>query len=999
MAAALSTLAVPLMATTAVAAPAATAQQPELVLPPMGEAARGTATIRAVTSTGVLRGEGVPTGYTLFGEDVSRPFDAKGSSRVFDTGTDTIALLDGSVMRLRQGFTGAEESLAIPAGLKPVAVTGRTVVALEHLADGAEPGDPEKKAVHLLTLENGAVKDRRLTELQLPTFEIHTTMLGSNGHGALFRYQADDGQRQMWIDTAGEGRAVPLAYKFKYTQAREGVEHEARVMGDFLIRPNAAGTRTEVYDTRADLHAPSRDFPGGGSVTGVIGVAGAELLVPRATQDGFAGLDALDTTGAKRKVLDDGLRFGDLYVDPLPVAPGNRPLAVVPRGLTGSWDIHELKADAQGKAQAVRVGGIPSTGSATVAALAAESDRVHSVQRFPSGEFRRYRHTLDHGDPAKEAAPVQGEDQRSVPSGEMVAAGDGKLLYATGPENHLAGTSVQVVPGTLQASGRYAAFRAAATPGQPVQVWNVRAWTPGRSFPAPGGAFALSGTALWRNTATAGTVEALDVRTGGKLLTLKVADCAITEMQALTSSLYWKCDGSRSGVHDVSTKTTVKLPAHNGTARLGQGFVAFTDGPVLKVADVKGGTGVREIAEPRTTEVGKGWTVDRYGSRIVHVDAAHATHVLSAGTPAPGLVAYDTDAPTTADLTPQPGKAPAWSPTWWLSKPAASSTLTLVSKATGATVRTYTGGAARGTLTHTWNGKDSAGRNAPNGVYTWTLKVKPADGKGPELTRTGTVTIGGRAVYRDYTGNTVGDLFAKDAKGLLALHTGSGRMEHLSSATWPATSTFAPIGDMDDDRANDVLVRDAAGVLRAYLATPGKAVTPSTPSRVIGPGWGQYDVLTSAGDMNRDGRADLIARQASTGDIYFYAQDGLGGFKPRVKIMSNWKVYKEVFGAGDLNRDGIGDLLAIDGTGALWRYTGTGTGTVTARVKLGAAGWAKDRVNTVGMGDYTNDGHADLVGLTTQGTLLRNRGSYQGTDKLGPTTPMDFDFRKYTGLL
>ncbi|MFF5447305.1 FG-GAP-like repeat-containing protein [Streptomyces sp. NPDC012888] len=972
VAAALTTLAVPLTANTAVAAPAAPASGADLVLPDPGQADGIAQIIHATTSAGFV--SGLESGALKFipFEGEARPFDRKGTPAVYGTGTDSIALWDSgaSTMVLRDGPTGSEESYTLPKDLQIKAVVGRTVLATAYGQEGRE-------TVRAITLQPGGLMDDRTVTTVGRGYD---NWVGSNAHGALVRYRADSNSplEEMWIDVAGGGKVVPVA-------AEDFALPNVQVSGDWIIRGDRK-SGWKAYDTRKDAGTAAKTFssPTATLYDGVA-VLGEELVVRDA--DWLSAVSA-DGGPARRVVQAD--------VSGAPqVSPDGRLIAFGPMQAGHGNDVFQLKADGAGKIQSAKFAVIPYR-PVPIDFLAMENGRVQVSRVRDEGlpDYGIGRYTLGHTDPVVEARARETRqvgwyfDKNGRTEGETVATGDGGLAFhlATGGlklfgpamDSSMVGRARGLVPGTLQAGGRYLAAHVTGSTSPVVRVLPIAGWT-SKDFPAPGGAFALSGTAMWRNTTTAGTVEALDHRTGAKLRADKVADCAVTEMQAVTSSLYWKCDGGRSGVYDTVAKTTFKLPAYNGTARLGQGFVAFTDGTALKVADVKGGTGVREIAKPLTTQVGKGWTVDRYTNRVAWVDDKLGIHVTPLVTPNPALSTYDTDVPATVDLA---TGARTWTPSWWMSKPAASWSMSLTSKATGKWVRTLWAGETRGAVRPVWDGKDSTGRELQNGSYTWTLKVKPADGQGAEYVRTGTVTVTGKAAFRDHTGDGQGDLFTLDTKGALALRPGgdSGVGWPVRSAeAWPTTSKLVPVGDLNDDRTNDFLVRDAAGVLRAYHATLGKPVTPSTPSKYIGPGWGQYDVLTSPGDLTGDGRADLIARQTTTGDVYFYAQDGLGGFKPRVKIMSNWKLYKQVFGAGDLNGDGAGDLLAVDGNGTMWRYDGLKTGTVKPRVQVGAANSAAGRRDFVGVGDISGDGKADLLSRNAAGELVRNLGQGNGT--------------------
>ncbi|WP_248782969.1 hypothetical protein, partial [Streptomyces exfoliatus] len=62
------------------------------------------------------------------------------------------------------------------------------------------------------------------------------------------------------------------------------------------------------------------------------------------------------------------------------------------------------------------------------------------------------------------------------------------------------------------------------------------------------------------------------------------------------------------------------------------------------------------------------------------------------------------------------------------------------------------------------------------------------------------------------------------------------------------SSVFVPVGDLNGDRCADVYVR-VGDQLRAYRPGCGVVVSASSPYTLVGSGWGQYDVLTSPGDV------------------------------------------------------------------------------------------------------------------------------------------------------
>ncbi|MFG3038461.1 FG-GAP-like repeat-containing protein [Streptomyces sp. NPDC048330] len=497
-------------------------------------------------------------------------------------------------------------------------------------------------------------------------------------------------------------------------------------------------------------------------------------------------------------------------------------------------------------------------------------------------------------------------------------------------------------------------------------------------------AVALWGDTLFTGTATVGEVARKDLATGkdlGKVAT--GAACPLTELQTAGGRwLYWACGQyATQGVVDLRSGARIALPRSYGNGGLlGDGYYVDQSSQYLRIVDFSGGTAkaprLLDDSAPVSGARRQSWTVDRFGGAVAYKDAENRVHAVWTGVPASDLTAASAAVPATASAK------TGWKASWTLSKPASIWQLTLRDLYSGAAVRTFGGGETRGRIDVAWDGRTAAGKVLPNGPYTWDLTANTADGQGRDLVASGRVTLsGGRPAWRDLTGDGQGDLLAMDTAGLVSMYRGdgfggmSGRIAG-TGAKFPATSVLLPFGDTDGDGCADVLAR-VGDQLRAYRPGCGKVVSASSPYTLIGAGWGQYDVLTSPGDVDGDGFTDLIARQTTTGDTYFYAGTADHRVKNRVRFGTNWKLYKRLVGAGDLNGDGRSDLLGVDAAGVMWRYYGTATGGVTARVRLGA-GWG-GFTSLVGTGDLSGDGRPELAARDTAGKLYVYFGNGSGS--------------------
>ncbi|WP_369383877.1 FG-GAP repeat domain-containing protein [Streptomyces sp. cg36] len=157
------------------------------------------------------------------------------------------------------------------------------------------------------------------------------------------------------------------------------------------------------------------------------------------------------------------------------------------------------------------------------------------------------------------------------------------------------------------------------------------------------------------------------------------------------------------------------------------------------------------------------------------------------------------------------------------------------------------------------------------------------------------------------------------------------------SGGWGTYNLVVGPGDLNNDGQGDLLARDGSGTL--WLQRGNGAGTGFASRLKVGGGWNAYDRIVGAGDLTGDGLADIVARTGD-GKLYLYPGTGVSTspFKSRVYIGPGWQQFKHLAAPGDVNGDGRGDLLASNSRGELFRYESNGYGGFKSRVKLGD-GW------------------------------------------------------------
>ncbi len=1007
---ALSVSALPLVA------PAHADAATEIIVPATMRTTPRTAYLQSAGASGFLEHRSTADGYGLWwtSYDGSRK-PVEGGEQLeprtagsYGTASDVVALRpsqsSGGQVVLRDMGTGTTETVAIPAGQRYMQTYGRTV--LTSTSTGGE-----RTGLFLLRNENGSTVQRPMTGL--PDGTVFPFFTRGSASGILVNYYSYNGPdrvlRYAWVDTE-TGAATILPPQVASTDTVVGSDYLVSWYGTSRVRVYAEG----AYD------APTHEvaFPRT-SENKVLGVVGDALVVARRDSSSVWSVSALPFDGSAELPL---LK----RADPAAVVSPDGGLVLSGGESAPDYGIAKVEAGADGLPRPRRIVDLPpvpmgiesldlSGGELMTYESGDQATHLYSRSLTTAGVLTAGTRT-DRG--ATRRCGVMAGDYGDCPN--LVGTGDGRAVIRSTAGAVSVLDRGQSLPGTVMGSGlqdnhglvdvagRYAAWRGPSPAGDGLMVADLdtRKIVLTRTGAAGAVPTRLWGETLW-TVAGNGSVTATEVRSGHTITSFRVtgsgSSCHMSGFQAVGRWVYWagSCSSPQGSVpkavvYDTRRKTLIAVPT-GGENRLGDGFLITRDSTsaALTLTDVTSGSAVSRTLAAKS---GK-WDVDPYTGLVGYVDSASQDiHVLRSGIPATDIAVLGARTEPSVSLV---DSSSSWDGTWWLSKPAASWTLVLRNKATGATVRTLSGGAAHDAVRTSWNGRTSTGAYVPNGTYSWTLTAAPADKHGASATASGSLKLtGGAAVSRDQVGSDgIGDLLTLTSKGALSLHRGdgSGKFSTKTSASgWPASVTVVPFGDLNGDRCNDVLVRLGSGALRAYRPGCGKALTTSTPYTTLGAsGWSQYDVLTSPGDITGDGRADLIARQASSGDIYLYKATSSGKLSARVKIFSKWSGYKKIIGVGDLNGDGYGDLLAQDTSNKLWRYAGTATGGFRARVKV-ADNWGASYNVVVGAGDLNGDGRADIISRDTSGKLWRNNGDGKGS--FGPRTGIDAGWQGYKAL-
>ncbi|ALO13409.1 hypothetical protein AQF52_7823 [Streptomyces venezuelae] len=230
-----------------------------------------------------------------------------------------------------------------------------------------------------------------------------------------------------------------------------------------------------------------------------------------------------------------------------------------------------------------------------------------------------------------------------------------------------------------------------------------------------------------------------------------------------------------------------------------------------------------------------------------------------------------------------------------------------------------------------------------------------------------------RGSFANLDGNYRSDLLTRDKVGRLWFLPGNGTGK-LVGPGWNAMNALTRHGDFTNDAREDVIAREAStGKLWLY---PGTGTGTFGARKLIGAGgWNAMTRITAFGDLTGDKRSDLLAVEKATGKLWLYPGTTSGTLGARKLLgTGGWNSMDALTAPGDVTGDGKADLIAREpSTGKLWRYNGK-TGALASRVLIGGGWNALGTLISAGDSEY-NDGRNDFYAITNSRATESTTGS------------------------
>jgi hypothetical protein len=289
---------------------------------------------------------------------------------------------------------------------------------------------------------------------------------------------------------------------------------------------------------------------------------------------------------------------------------------------------------------------------------------------------------------------------------------------------------------------------------------------------------------------------------------------------------------------------------------------------------------------------------------------------------------------------------------------------TATSSASWLTITAGASGAGPGTTTYAVTRNASgATRSAIVTIGSGGVTVVQA----PSLTDAAVHNISGaRASDIMWHNVATGDVAVWDVEGWTV--KGAYNLKFGVATSWKIVGT----GDLNGDGFADIVWRHSSGIVAAWFLQNGVIVGAQYLSLDGGTAT-ETDAaweIRAVGDLNGDGKCDIIWQNMAVGTLGVWYMDG-GTVSSRASFNvgmadSNWKIA----GAGDMNLDGKADVIwQNDATGALAGWAMDGHTVIWSGYLMTMASATAGVSNTSwkirGVGDTNGDGWADIIWQNT----------------------------------
>jgi REP element-mobilizing transposase RayT len=197
---------------------------------------------------------------------------------------------------------------------------------------------------------------------------------------------------------------------------------------------------------------------------------------------------------------------------------------------------------------------------------------------------------------------------------------------------------------------------------------------------------------------------------------------------------------------------------------------------------------------------------------------------------------------------------------------------------------------------------------------------------------------------------------------------------------WTVADYVRTVGDVNGDGRADLIGFGLDGVYVALALNPGPGfgtVSKWTSAFDLSHGWTVADYVRTVGDVNGDGRADLIGFGLDGVYVALALNPGPGfgtvsKWSSSLAAANGWTVASYVRTVGDVNGDGQEDLVGFGQDGVYVSLSMGNSFALPSRLTTSfdlSHGWTvKDYVRTVG--DVNGDGKSDLVGFGLDGVYI-----------------------------